>query len=72
MNQDTGETRPLTETERKMEAAQLAAALRESCEVPVSEAVKDMVDIGRVALNRAQRRVEAREKAVTRVTRRRR
>lgn len=58
MNQDTGETRELTESEKQLEAAQLAAVLQQTNEVPVSEAVKDMVDVGRLAMNRVQRRAQ--------------
>ena len=62
MNQDTGETRDLTDSERTLDRAQLMAHLQKTDEVPVSEDVKDMVDIGRVALNRAQRRLAARRR----------
>lgn len=60
MNRDTGETRDLTDAEKAMNQAQLMQALQETNEVPVSEKVRDAVDIGIVALNRAQRRQEAR------------
>ena len=62
MNQDTGETRDLTDAEKALGRAQLMAHLQKTDEVPVSEDVKDMVDIGRVALNRAQRRLAARRR----------
>ncbi len=62
MNQDTGETRDLTNAEKALGRAQLMAHLQKNDEVPVSEDVKDMVDIGRVALNRAQRRLAARRR----------
>ena len=62
MNQDTGETRDLTPAERALDRAQLMAHFQKTDEVPVSEDVKDMVDIGRVAMNRAQRRLAARRR----------
>lgn len=62
MNQDTGETRDLTDAEKALGRAQLMAILQAKGEVPVSEDVRDMVDVGRVALNRAQRRLAARRR----------
>lgn len=62
MNVDTGETRDLTDAEKALDRALLMAHLQKTDEVPVSEDVRDMVDVGRVALNRAQRRLAARRR----------
>jgi hypothetical protein len=62
MNQDDGETRDLTDAEKALGRAQLMAHLQKTNEVPISEDVKDMVDVGRVVLNRAQRRLTRRRR----------